>query len=136
MLIPRISETFEELEQAALFYDRLQFWDYPVAPLRPGNVLPKRSMGFFSLNIKVTKNAQAFILEIRTETKFLCADTEHMNNCLSEVCDAIKKKKLDFHIVFIVAYLLYDPSPHGHIKTKEVLLPENINPWLTTNCMI
>lgn len=55
-----------------------------------------------------------------------------MDNCWSEVY----QKQLNIHIVFIVAYLLYDPSPRGHIKPKEVLLPENINPWLTTNCMI
>lgn len=98
-----------------------------------GNVL-KRSMAFFSRNIKVTKMHGLLFWKYRRKW----GSYAHLvyNWMKRFVWRSLRAWKVDLRIVFSVAYLLYGPSPRGHIKAKGVLLLENINPWLTTNCTI
>lgn len=95
-----------------------------------GNVL-KRSMAFFSRNINVTKCTGSYFGN--TDTSKVPLHTLYTAERRGLFQGA---RKVGLRIVFSVAYLLYGPSPRGHIKAKGVLLLENINPWLTTNCTI
>lgn len=82
-----------------------------------GNVL-RRSMAFFSRNIKVTKMHGllfwkytlrfwcSFCLPLGEKKEIRASGESGPSNCLS------------------VAYLLYGPSPCGHIKAKGVQLPK------------